>query len=461
MDTVRTYLNFSKVDPASVLTMADLELSLALGSTLVAFDDQRQMVAGLAEKWEMLPPNKIRFTLRNNLKWSDGTPATANQYKQALERAKRLYRNDLNALFDEVTAIEATDPSTLVLTTKNEITKSGILIKLTEPMYGLVHVHGDKLDLKTSVGPFSLTEQTADELKLAVNPNWYARKKEMPTKIEIRRPTSDFNAVANFENDGWANVVSGTSLMRSDVSERFKKSGYRTRQRNLDKVFSLYPSKRFLESGGVEFTAQLANRLDRAKLLAGMSGYSLANQFFPRGYELHSPIEPKLNTSSLSKTERVVQVIIPGSTFSDLIRDPLASAIHDATGATVKIEVVPLPEVDGRMKRGDFDILATAVAIADPNFEGAMSFWVERVPPFIQSIAKPNDFASQVKDARTIPAPSQRASRMREIIVRAQEAGHVLPLVHFSSLAIAKPGIDLSDIPSSDETVQFSKVRMR
>ena len=50
---------------------------------------------------------------------------------------------------------------------------------------------------------------------------------------------------------------------------------------------------------------------------------------------------------------------------------------------------------------------------------------------------------------------------MREIIIHAQEAGHVLPLFHFSSLAIAKPGVNISKIPNSDETVLFSKVRMR
>lgn len=461
MDTVRTYLNFSRVDPAYVLTMADLELSLALGSTLVAFDDQRQMVAGLAEKWEMLPPHKIQFTLRNGLKWSDGTPVTAGQYKLALERAKRLYRNDLNALFDEVAAIEATGPSTLVFTTKNEITQSGILIKLTEPMYGLVHVQGEKLDLTTSVGPFFLRQQTAAELKLAVNTNWYAYKKELPKKVEIRRPTSDFDALANFEHDDWANLISGTSLLRSDVSERFKKKGYSTRQRNLDKVFSLYPSKRFLQSSGASFIAELSEKLDRAKILAGMSGYTLANQYFPRGYELHSSVEPKLNSLPKTIVPKVVQVIIPASTFSGIIRETLASALQDATGAVAKVEIVPLSEIDGRMKRGDFDILATAGAIADPNFEGAMSFWFEREPPFIQSSEKPNDFASQVRNSRAIPVSSQRAARMREILVRAQEAGHVLPLIHFSSLAIAKPGIDLSEIPSSDETVQFSKVRMR
>ncbi|MEK6773592.1 MAG: hypothetical protein AABY64_06610 [Bdellovibrionota bacterium] len=90
-----------------------------------------------------------------------------------------------------------------------------------------------------------------------------------------------------------------------------------------------------------------------------------------------------------------------------------------------------------------------------------MSFFIERDPPFISSTLTPNDFSAQMTKARSLPTLKERAAKMREIIIAAQEAGHVLPLFHFSSLAIAKPGIDLSEVPNSDETVLFSKVRMR
>ncbi len=461
MDTVRTYMNFSEIDPAHILTMADLEMSFALASTLVAFNDERKMVAGLAEKWETLPPTKVRFTLRNGLKWSDGSAVTASQYKDALERAKHAHPDDLKALFDAVANIEAVDSSTLVITTKDEVTKSGILLKLTEPMYGLVSIKDGKLDLSKSTGPFFLKEKAQDRLTLAVNPNWYMFRQDMPAKVEIRRPTSDMDLIANFEKDDWANLVSGTSLMKADTAERFKQKGYRTWQRTLDKVFALYPSKRFLKAGGAALVTQLSEKMNRESLLKGLSGYGLASQFFPRGYELYSTVEPKVASADYSQVKGPVQIIIPGSPFAAPIREHLPGAIRSATGVEVSIEVVPLTGINERMKKGDFDLLATGVAVADPNFEGSMSFFIEREPPFIQSSEKPHDFAAQLKEARSLPSSQQRANRMREIIVRAQEAGHVLPLFHFSSLAIAKPGVDLSEIPNTNETIPFAKVRMR
>ncbi len=200
--------------------------------------------------------------------------------------------------------------------------------------------------------------------------------------------------------------------------------------------------------------------MSRDGFLSGLSGYSPANQFFPRGYELYSATEPKISLTG-SKMAGPVKIIIPGSPFTTSIRKHLPGVIHAATGVNVSIEVVPLTGINDRMRRGDFDILATGVAVADPNFEGSMSFFIEREPPFIQSGEKPNDFAAQLREARSLPTAEQRANRMREIIVRAQEAGYVLPLFHFSSLAIAKPGVDLSEIPNTNETIPFSKVRMR
>ncbi len=90
-----------------------------------------------------------------------------------------------------------------------------------------------------------------------------------------------------------------------------------------------------------------------------------------------------------------------------------------------------------------------------------MSFFVERDPPFVASLEAPNDFASQVEKARGLSSQAEKAQKMSQVMIRAQEAGFVLPLIHFSSFAVAKPGIDLSDIPNSDETIPFSKVRIK
>lgn len=460
--SVRTYMNFAKdVDPAHILTMADLELSIALSSPLVVFNSERQVVSGLAETWEILPPNKVSFKLRKNLRWSDGTSVTAAEYKLALERAKRLYSNDLKALFETVARIDAPNESTLIFETVGPASESGLLLKLTEPMYGLVALKGGKLNLAKTVGPFVVAEKTETQLTLKVNKNWYSYTSAMPSVVEIRLPKDGVDLTANFDKDEWPNLTSGSSLMSKDTSDRFKKMGYKTWQRSLDKVFSLYPSKRFLENDGANFVKMLSQKIDCNVLLKGLSGYTAADQFFPRGYELFSSHAPRLTSVDKWNGKGPITLLFIDNPSLAGMREELVKLISKISGQTTKVELIPLSKADERMKLGDFDLFGVQIAVADPNFEGAMSFFIERDPPFIQSGKGKSDFSKELRAARGLPTSTDRAERMREIMISAQESGHVLPLFHFSSLAIAKPGIDISEVPNSDETILFSKVRIK
>ncbi len=463
MQTVRTYMNVPKaLDPAHILSMSDLELSIALASTLVVFNDERELSAGLAEKWAITGQKEITFSLRKNILWSDGSLVKAGEYRDALLRAQKLYGGDLKALFDVIERIDSKDDRTLVFVTKGNAEKSGVILKLTEPMYGLVALKGGALDLSKSVGPFFLEHRSGDELSLDVNKNWYAYAKAMPERVEIRPLKQDGgNWLANFEADSWANLTSGTSLLEANVAEQLQKNGYKTWQRTLDKVYSLYPSKRFIHAGGIGFIKHLAVALDREQLMKNLSGFTIAEQFFPRGYVLYSSKAPVVNQAGSREGKKEIVALMVESPHSPIMNHRIKAALDGFDGVKVRAEEIPVSKLNERMKKGDFDILVSSIAVADPNFEGAMSFFIERDPPVIQSGKSPYDFSHQMRLARGLPSSEERAQRMREIIVTAQEAGYVLPLFHLSSLAVAKPGIDLSGVPNSDETVLFSKVRMQ
>jgi hypothetical protein len=49
----------------------------------------------------------------------------------------------------------------------------------------------------------------------------------------------------------------------------------------------------------------------------------------------------------------------------------------------------------------------------------------------------------------------------RRVFTQAVKEGCLLPLFHFSSIVVARDGIDLSGVPASDETVAFSKIRFK
>lgn len=460
MKAIRTYMNFTKgVDQAHILTMSDLELSIALATPLVEFNQEREPVAALAEKWSYVQPNKIIFTLKSDLKWSDGSAITAKQYKESLDRAAATYPDDLRALFDSISKIEAPDDRTLIFITKGEVTHSGVLLKLTEPMYGLTNLKNGKINPSVSSGAYYLKSSSDDELILSANEHWYQFNKQMPGSVFIRRPASGLDLVESFPNDSWANLISGTSLMKLSTEAKLSAAGLKTWHRTLDKTFSLFPSKAFIQNGGADFIKLLSTKIKIETLMDGLSGYTKAEQFFPRGYDLWSSVPVGILEVAPSKIKKV-KIIIPDNFYAVTFKERLEKIVKSETGVSAECELVSLSQINDRMKKGDFDVMATSFAVADPNFEGAMSFFIERQPAPIQSSDAPLDFANQTKTARSLATIQERAQSMRTIIVRAQKAGFVLPLFHFSSLTVAKPGVNISSVPNTDETVLFSKVKM-
>jgi MarR-like DNA-binding transcriptional regulator SgrR of sgrS sRNA len=461
MGILQTYKAIpDKIDPSHILTIAELELSTALSTPLVAFDDDRGLVARLAERWK-IDGKELQFTLKEQLKWSDGSRVTADQYRRSLLRAKRLYSSDLKALFDVIEKIEVTDERTLVFTTKTPVTESGILLKLSEPMYGLVAVNeSGELDLSKSVGPYYVKNQVKDHLSLSINNHWISMAEGMPSAVEIRPTSNIAGTAADFANEKWANLVSGNSIMPERTLAEFKSKGFHVWQRSLDRLFALFPSSAFAKHGGSELLRTLSSTIDRNELLAGLAGFSLANQFFPRGYVLWSQSTPHVTKIELPKYNGIIRIIALESYKSLGFVERIANAI-EKLHLKVSLEFIKLTDLNLRMKTQDFEILITGVAVADPNFEGAISFFIERDPPFVPSGIAPNDFSEQIRKARSLRTSSERADKMKETVIRAQEAGYVFPIFHFSSLSVSRPEVDLSSIPNTDETIHFEKVRIK
>lgn len=449
-----------QIDPAHVLTMPELELSNALSSTLVIFNESREIVSALAERWES-SGTQLKFTFRPGLKWSTGEAIRAEEFKSSLDRARSLYGDELQALFNEVEKIEAPDDRTIVFIPKKGASVHSILQKLTEPMYGLVTAKKDKTpDLTRSSGPYSLASATKEQLVLKRNSNWFGFNSKMAPEVHLRPPSQNVNQVESFASDPWANFVVGSSIQRQATRDQFTKAGYGIWERTLDKLFAIYPSKQFVANGGDQLMKKLNAALKPDAFMVGLSGYTEADQFYPRGYILWERERKKDGDIELPRKFKTLRMIIPSSYKALNIKESLPKAIEKLTGTKVEAEYVALSDLESYMKKQDYDLLATGMAIADPNFEGAVSYFIERDPPFIPSTPT-NDLSKKVAAARTESNMDDRASSFRTIISEAQRVGHVAPLYHFSSFSVAKPELDLSGVPSGDETILFSKVRMK
>jgi ABC-type transport system substrate-binding protein len=152
MKQVRTYMPFSfPLDPVRITTLADMDLSFALGSTLVQWDQEKQVSAAVAESWEPIAPQTIRFKIRKNLKWSDGSLVTAADVKRSFERGFKAHPADLRSLINLVKEITCPSSSEIDFKLAMPIPEIGLLGKLAEPNYSILKVtNGTDINLGVS-----------------------------------------------------------------------------------------------------------------------------------------------------------------------------------------------------------------------------------------------------------------------------------------------------------------------
>jgi len=465
--TIKTYLSFAyPVDPANVKTLVDLDISYALSTALVDWNDSRNLSAGLAEQVESSNPKELLLRLRPEAKWSDGSSVTAKQVIRSIDHAKKLHDEAMNGLFEMITSIEAKDDRTLVFKLNRPVGQSQILHKLTEPVYGVVFINENgTMDLAKTTGPFSLKSGSPQELIMTVNPHWYAYHAAMAKEVIVRQPSRGAKAEEEgFASDPWPNLTTASSLMSETSETNFKKQHYSIWNRNLDRLFFFSPSERLRTNTGRSLVQVIRAKLDRTLLLKGLGGYRLSEQFFPPGYVIFDP-EFK-NTSSTPELpaafkKKPLQLLAAEGRVGKALQDNITAAVKGITGIAPQFTIVPLNKIAEALTAGQYDIAVLTVAVNDPNVEGPVSFLFGMNPPLIANgINEQGNFKARVIKARSQDEKVRNAA-YRNIFTEATNEGCVLPLFHFSSIAIAREGIDLSKVPTTDETVAFAKIRFK
>ena len=196
-------LNFSDpptFDPALVTDTTSASIIVEIFSGLVTLNKDLEIIPDLAESWEISDDGKTyTFNLRKDIKFSNGDPVTAEDFKWSIERASNPDTGSMNAevyLGDilgvkevvesggelkEVEGVNVIDDKTLEITIDEP--KTYFLAKLTYPTAFVlnkdyVEKQGeDWIDNPVGTGPFVLTEyQIGQTLKLKKNENYWGEK---------------------------------------------------------------------------------------------------------------------------------------------------------------------------------------------------------------------------------------------------------------------------------------------
>lgn len=465
---IRTYMSFGlPIDPANIRTLVDLDLSYALASTLVDWNESKEPIAGLAESWTYTSEKEVAFRLRADSKWSDGTKLTAQNVISSFERAEHVHRESLKSLFDLVQKIEVKDDLTIVFKLNVAGENSGLIRKLTEPMYGVLALKKDgSVDFSKSSGPYSLKASSDKELSLGQNSLWYKKVPAMAELVTIRPPPKGEELQKSFLNDDWINLLTSSSLTPENTHKKFVEAHYTIWSRSLDKIFHLSPSSRLANNEGRQLVRTLNSKMNRKTLTDGIIGFNLADQFFPSGYVLFNPeFQKSLGSSDVPQKYKSKPLEILGidTRVSESLRKNLAEAIKNVTGAEPVFKIVPLSEFEAARVAGNYDLVAASLPVNDPNIEGAIGFFFGLTPPIIPDAAEAGAkaFSKRVQNAKLLKNQPERNLEYRKIFSEATNEGSILPLFHFSTVVVAKKGIDLSHVPTTDETVAFSKIRFK
>lgn len=201
------------LDPSLSLTVGSGTIILANYEGLTKFDENNTPVAGVAEKWDISPDKtKYTFHLREDAKWSDGKPVTAQDFyyswKRALDPAtnaefsyllysiKNAEKYNINQAQDfpfEKVGITVLDNHTLEVELESPIP---YFLQLTAlPTFvplraDLIAKYGDKWALSPESyignGPFKMTEwKKKDMLKLVPNEYYYNKDQVKLAGLEI------------------------------------------------------------------------------------------------------------------------------------------------------------------------------------------------------------------------------------------------------------------------------------
>jgi oligopeptide transport system substrate-binding protein len=208
------------LDPHLVVDGTSFGIVVELFSGLVSLDKNLKIIPELAESWSVLNGGTVyEFTLRPDIKFSNGEPITAQDFKWSLERAgnpdtgsavAETYLGDIVGMLDviegratDASGIKVIDDSTLQITI--DAPKAYFLAKLTYPTAYVLNKQnvesGGKswTDHPFGTGAFVLADyRIGQQIRLVRNDNYWGRLAYLD---EVVYNLSGGVSMAMYEND--------------------------------------------------------------------------------------------------------------------------------------------------------------------------------------------------------------------------------------------------------------------
>jgi peptide/nickel transport system substrate-binding protein len=364
--TLRTafFADSQEPDPDIFYSGEGLQVTTSAYEGLVkyTFGNSFKILPSLATKWTVSPDGKTyTFTLRDGVKFFDGTPLDSTAVKKSFERRTAINQGPAYMLAD-VASYETPDPQTIVI--KLSAPTSAFLDYLAAP-YGpkvesptaiAAHTKGDDMAqgwLKTHTagsGPYQLSEWTlGQQYVLSRNDKWWGPKPYYEKLVMKIMPDATSQQLALEGGDlDFIHTQPPTAL------DRFEhKSGYRVESfpNVLKEWIEINPTKGVFQKP--ELRQALRQAVDKKKILADLfrGRGTLSKSYYPAGMlddpraaddPKYDPSVLKAEVAKLPASDRAVTVVTTSENVTDSnVADNIATVLRTA-GLKPTVKPVPL-----------------------------------------------------------------------------------------------------------------------
>jgi oligopeptide transport system substrate-binding protein len=224
------------VDPSLITGQPEGRIAQALFEGLTTFDKSATPVPGVAESWDISPDGRVyTFHLRENARWSDGAPVTAEDFARSwrrtlapataseyayqlhyIQNARAFNDGELND-FGRV-GVEVANNRTLVVTLENPtpfFLDLCAFVTLMPVPVDVIEKRGDKWVKPEYIrgnGAYILKEwRVNDRVRLEKNPYYWNKNNVAMETVDVL-PISSANTAYNFYASGEADLMMDKGL---------------------------------------------------------------------------------------------------------------------------------------------------------------------------------------------------------------------------------------------------------
>lgn len=346
---------------------------------LVRMDRQGEIKAGLAEEWDISSDGiEYSFNIREDAKWSDGTPITADDFvvffKYILSKSannpsvKELYpiygAEDYykgKKSFGEV-AISAVDKSKLQIRLNQPYPR--ILQVLSQPRYTLRKSSAKLKQWKERYGeilysgPFIVEKVDKSGVVLGKNNNYWQSDYITNDKFLLNNSESKEAALAEFE-------AGKVDLLLNPPANEVERviSSDNTIIINSKDIYALcFDGGRKSSGDALDFRKKIIGSIDVEQLTQeGLKEFNPEEYGIFKTVTTFSTIGDDIRSNSpdeeAKEEKKTLTVIAQSGDISKKIGSELGKQIEKALGFKVKVKYIMSGEFEEEIKKGDYDML--------------------------------------------------------------------------------------------------------